>query len=78
MAGIAAEAINFGKAEGGAVDEDSLKNFLTNIQPPWNILRIQVLNKIHFIIYLYMTMLFFIEGASSLGSCSGYFTHSRA
>ena len=41
MAGIAAEAIRFGKAEGGAVDEQSLVGFLTSIQPPWNILRIQ-------------------------------------
>ena len=41
MAGIAAEAIRFGKAEGGAVDEQALVGFLTSIQPPWNILRIQ-------------------------------------
>ena len=41
MAGIAAEAVRFGKAEGGAVDEQSLVGFLTSIQPPWNILRIQ-------------------------------------
>lgn len=41
MAGIAAEAIRFGKAEGGAADEQSLVGFLTSIQPPWNILRIQ-------------------------------------
>jgi hypothetical protein len=41
MGGIAAEAIRFGKAEGGAVDEQSLVGFLTSIQPPWNILRIQ-------------------------------------
>ena len=41
MAGIAAEALKFGKAEGGAVDEQSLIGFLNTIQPPWNILRIQ-------------------------------------
>lgn len=41
MGGIAAEAIRFGKAEGGAVDEQSLVGFLTSIQPPWNNLRIQ-------------------------------------
>ena len=41
MAGIAAEAIRFGKAEGGAVDEQNLVQFLTSIQPPWNILRVQ-------------------------------------
>ena len=41
MAGIAAEALKFGRAEGGAVDEQSLIGFLNSIQPPWNILRIQ-------------------------------------
>jgi len=41
MAGIAAEALKFGKAEGGASDEQSLITFFTSIQPPWNLLRIQ-------------------------------------
>ena len=41
MAGIAAEAIKYDQAEGGSVDERSLIQFLTTIQPPWNILRIQ-------------------------------------
>ena len=38
MAGIAAEAIKYDQAEGGSVDERSLIQFLTTIQPPWNIL----------------------------------------
>jgi hypothetical protein len=41
MAGIAAEAMHYKKAEGGATDERSLIQFLTTIQPPWNILRVQ-------------------------------------
>lgn len=41
MAGIAAEALYFSKAEGGATDEKQLIQFFTIIQPPWNILRIQ-------------------------------------
>ena len=41
MAGIAAEALKYDKAEGGAVDESSLIQFLSSIQPPWNILKIQ-------------------------------------
>ena len=41
MAGIAAEAIKYEQAEGGAVDERSLVQFLSTIQPPWNILRVQ-------------------------------------
>lgn len=41
MAGIAAEALKFGRAEGGVLDEQSLIGFLTSIQPPWNIMRIQ-------------------------------------
>ena len=41
MAGIAAEAILYGKAEGGAADERNLVAFLTSIQPPWDVLRIQ-------------------------------------
>ena len=41
MAGIAAEAAMFGVCEGGATDEQALVQFLTSIQPPWNILRIQ-------------------------------------
>lgn len=41
MAGIAAEAVKFGRAEGGATDEETLIQFLRQIQPPWNILRIQ-------------------------------------
>lgn len=41
MAGIAAEALKFQKAEGGAVDEKSLIELFSSIQPPWNILRIQ-------------------------------------
>ena len=41
MAGIAAEALKYNKAEGGAIDESSLIQFLSSIQPPWNILKIQ-------------------------------------
>ena len=41
MAGIAAEALRFDKAEGGIVDEQQLISFFTSIQPPWNLLRIQ-------------------------------------
>eukprot|EP00607_Mallomonas_marina_P000778 CAMPEP_0182431350 /NCGR_PEP_ID=MMETSP1167-20130531/48508_1 /TAXON_ID=2988 /ORGANISM="Mallomonas Sp, Strain CCMP3275" /LENGTH=585 /DNA_ID=CAMNT_0024617595 /DNA_START=82 /DNA_END=1836 /DNA_ORIENTATION=+ len=41
MAGIAAEALKFDKAEGGASDEQSLVTFFTSMQPPWNLLRIQ-------------------------------------
>jgi hypothetical protein len=41
MAGIAAEADQFGKTEGGIADEQSLITFLNGVQPPWNILRIQ-------------------------------------
>jgi hypothetical protein len=39
MAGIAAEALKYNKAEGGAVDESSLIQFLSSIQ--WNTLKIQ-------------------------------------
>ena len=39
MAGIAAEALKYDKAEGGAVDESSLIQFLSSIQ--WNTLKIQ-------------------------------------
>lgn len=41
MGGIAAEAIKYGKAEGGLADEETLIRLLRQIQPPWNILRIQ-------------------------------------
>ena len=41
MAGIAAEALKFGKAEGGVVDEKALVGFLTSFSPPWNLVRIQ-------------------------------------
>lgn len=41
MAGIAAEALKFSRAEGGIADERALIQILTSIQPPWNILRIQ-------------------------------------
>ena len=41
MAGIAAEAISFGKAEGGIADEKALVDFFTSIQPPWNVMRIR-------------------------------------
>ena len=41
MAGIAAEAIKYGRAEGGVSDEQALSGFLTTIQPPWGIGRIQ-------------------------------------
>jgi len=41
MAGIAAEALSFNRAEGGADDERQLIKFFTDIQPPWNLVRIQ-------------------------------------
>ena len=41
MAGIAAEAMRYDKAEGGASDEQSLISFFTSIQPPWTLARIQ-------------------------------------
>jgi hypothetical protein len=41
MAGIAAEAMIFERAEGGADDERQLIKFFTDIQPPWNLARIQ-------------------------------------
>jgi len=41
MAGIAAEALKYGRAEGGVSDEQALSGFLTTIQPPWGIGRIQ-------------------------------------
>jgi hypothetical protein len=41
MAGIAAEALQFGNAEGGASDEQELFSLLTQVQPPWNLIRIQ-------------------------------------
>jgi len=41
MAGIAAEAIRYDRAEGGASDEQSLVSFFTSIQPPWTLARIQ-------------------------------------
>lgn len=41
MAGIAAEAIEFGVCEGGAADEKSLISLFTSISPAWNIIRIQ-------------------------------------
>lgn len=41
MAGIAAEALKYGKAEGGVMDEQQLIGFFTSLQQPWNLLRIQ-------------------------------------
>ncbi len=41
MAGIAAEAWKYGKAEGGVMDESSLFELLTTIQPPWSIDRVK-------------------------------------
>lgn len=41
MAGIAAEALKFGNAEGGTVDEQELFSLLTQVQPPWNLIRVQ-------------------------------------
>lgn len=42
MAGIAAEALQFGTSEGGIADEQSLINLLgRSISPPWTIMRIQ-------------------------------------
>ena len=41
MAGIAAEAYEFGNSEGGAIDEQELFALLTQVQPPWNLIRIQ-------------------------------------
>lgn len=35
MAGIAAEAINYGEAEGGESDVQALLRLLTTLQPPW-------------------------------------------
>ena len=36
MAGIAAEAITYQQAEGGASDEAALVNFLVGLSPPWD------------------------------------------
>lgn len=36
MAGIAAEAIHYGEAEGGESDVSALLNLLTTLQPPWS------------------------------------------
>jgi len=41
MAGIAAEALKYGRAEGGVSDEQSLAGFLSSVQPPWSGARIQ-------------------------------------
>jgi hypothetical protein len=41
MAGIAAEALKFGRAEGGAADEQTLISFFSSVSPPWNIVRVQ-------------------------------------
>lgn len=41
MAGIAAEALKYDRSEGGISDERSLTGFLTSVQPPWSINRIQ-------------------------------------
>jgi hypothetical protein len=40
MAGIAAEAIGFGSAEGGYADEQALVDILRNLRPPWETERI--------------------------------------
>mmetsp|Transcript_13333 Transcript_13333/g.19991 ORF Transcript_13333/g.19991 Transcript_13333/m.19991 type:complete len:621 (-) Transcript_13333:2346-4208(-) len=78
MAGIAAEALKFGKAEGGAVDEQSLIGLLNSIQPPWNILRIQgqarwaVLQAILLIkehINSYNALVTALEEKKSVGDC---------
>jgi len=36
MAGIAAEALTYQQAEGGASDESALVNFLVGLSPPWD------------------------------------------
>ena len=41
MAGIAAEALQFGNCEGGSADEQALIRLFSQISPPWNIVRIQ-------------------------------------
>ena len=41
MAGIAAEALEYDRAEGGAADEKQLIELFSIIQPPWNIMKVQ-------------------------------------
>jgi len=41
MAGIAAEALEYGSADGGQGDEQQLIQILTTISPPWNLPRIK-------------------------------------
>jgi anti-sigma28 factor (negative regulator of flagellin synthesis) len=41
MAGIAAEGLMFGNAEGGVLDEEALFALYAPVRPPWNVLRIQ-------------------------------------
>ena len=36
MGGIAAEAVEYDKAEGGASDEETLVQFLVGLIPPWD------------------------------------------
>jgi hypothetical protein len=41
MAGIAGEALKYGKAEGGASDEAAIVELLTSTNPPWNLGRVR-------------------------------------
>ena len=41
MAGIAGEALEYGKAEGGASDEMAIIELLTSTNPPWSLERVR-------------------------------------
>jgi hypothetical protein len=78
MAGIAAEAWQYGKAEGGVIDENSLFELLTTIQPPWNIDRVKSQARwavLQSLILLrehedsYNALVVALDGGSSIGEC---------
>ncbi len=52
MGGIAAEALQYDKAEGGASDEETLVRFLVGLVPPWDQKR--VLNQVCMRVCMYV------------------------